>query len=435
MGINYQNDLVYKLSEEPIENILDKFIGIVTEGSSINKVRFLYNSSINISEGDMLEVIINTERVIYQIIDGKTYIEQLSNKNQSGYIVGEAIQLGTWNNHKCQFEKFGWVPKVNTPVYLAQSINSVDIGPDELQIGDLPGTNYPVIMNKELAITHHLAIIGVTGTGKSVFSRHIIREYLKDESIKVICIDFTGEYVDKFADLEPGAIIEEDTANELFDDIDFIERTIAANYNKDNNLSIERKRKVYGQMIDSIKTFLRGDENLNVFELPEVENTSGVMKYTQTFFKALFKIAKEENNYGKRVCLVLEEAHTIIPEWMFAGISDKISQPLINSIAQIALQGRKYNIGLMVIAQRTANVSKTILTQCNSIVSFQEFDKTSTDFLANYFGNDIAASLTKLKFRQAIAAGKAFRSNVPMIFTVPKMNEQGILAEEENPET
>ena len=80
-------------------------------------------------------------------------------------------------------------------------------------------------------------------------------------------------------------------------------------------------------------------------------------------------------------------------------------------------------MGLLVIAQRTANVSKTILTQCNTIVSFQEFDKTSSDFLANYFGQEISKNLHKLKFRQAIAAGKAFKSSVPMIFEVPEIVE------------
>ena len=77
----------------------------------------------------------------------------------------------------------------------------------------------------------------------------------------------------------------------------------------------------------------------------------------------------------------------------------------------------------MVIAQRTANVSKTILTQCNTIVSFQEFDKTSSEFLSNYFGSNMANTLPNLKFRQAIAAGKAFKSSVPIIFEVPEIIE------------
>ena len=74
---------------------------------------------------------------------------------------------------------------------------------------------------------------------------------------------------------------------------------------------------------------------------------------------------------GKKVCIVLEEAHTIVPEWNFLGVDDKRSSSVVNSIAQIALQGRKYGVGFIVIAQRTANVSKTVLTQCNSVVAFQ----------------------------------------------------------------
>lgn len=131
--------------------------------------------------------------------------------------------------------------------------------------------------------------------------------------------------------------------------------------------------------------------------------------------------------------MVLEEAHTVVPEYNFAGVSDKISQPLLNSIAQIALQGRKYNVGLLVIAQRTANVSKTILTQCNTIIAFQVYDKTSSDFLSNYFGQEIVTLLPNLKYRQAVAAGKAFKSNVPMVFEVPIIEEP--IAEFTKPET
>lgn len=422
--IDHIDDVVYKILVDPCDDILDRFVGIVTEGSTIDKVRFLYNSKVSILEGNLLEVKVNESIVLYQIVEGRTVIEQLSSKNQSGYIVGEAIQLGTWNDSSCQFEKFGWVPTVNSPLYLASAIPDTAVSAGEYIIGNLPDTNYPVIIDKSIAVTHHTAVIGVTGTGKSVFSRNLIREYLRDENVKVICIDFTGEYKSKFADMSPIDIVSESKAVELFGDINFIEKEISNNYNKDNEKSLSRKKKLFTEVTDVVNDFMMSEEsNISVFELPEVQNTSGVMKYTQTFFKALFKVAKENGNHGKRVCLVLEEAHTIIPEWNFAGISDKVSQPLINSIAQIALQGRKYNIGLLVIAQRTANVSKTILTQCNSIISFQEFDKTSTDFLSNYFGTEIASSLTKLRFRQAVAAGKAFRSNVPMIFNVPEIDE------------
>ena len=106
------------------------------------------------------------------------------------------------------------------------------------------------------------------------------------------------------------------------------------------------------------------------------------------------------------------------------GVSDNASKATVNSIAQIALQGRKYNIGFIVIAQRTANVSKTVLTQCNSVIVFQELDRTTSDFLANYMGRSFVEILPTLKNRTAIAMGKAFRSTAPMIFEVPTIIEK-----------
>lgn len=416
-------DVVYKLSVVPDNDFLNRFVGIVTDSSRINRIRFIYNSRIEISEGQLLEISVNARSVLYQIVEGITKIEILEQKNQTGLIVGEAIQLGTWNTTKFQFEQFGWVPGINSPVFLASDIKEPPIEKDELVIGRIPGTNYPVTINKTTAVSHHFAIIGVTGTGKSVFARNFIRELLTDPDMKVICIDFTGEYANKFKALAPQETIPSATSEALFKKIDMIEMEIANNYNKDNDISRRLKKDVSAEMHAKLKDFLKDGTQLSIFELPHVENTSGVLTYTKTFFQILFHIAKLEQNYGKKICLVLEEAHTIVPEWNFSGVSEKISQPLLNSIAQIALQGRKYSVGLLVIAQRTANVSKTILTQCNTIVSFQEFDKTSSDFLANYFGQDIVGSLSKLKFRQAIAAGKAFRASVPMIFEVPEIKE------------
>jgi len=154
------------------------------------------------------------------------------------------------------------------------------------------------------------------------------------------------------------------------------------------------------------------------------------LEYTRWFFKVLFQIAKDSKNFGKRLCVVIEEAHTVVPEWTFIGQRDKHAGSLVNCISQITLQGRKYNVGFIVIAQRTANVSKTVLTQCNSIIPFQQFDKTSTEFLANYMGSEMAKALPNLKLYQAVAVGKGFRTGVPVIFQVPKIHEQGLVTPE-----
>jgi hypothetical protein len=423
---NHTIDMVYKIEEFPQGDFLNRYIGLVSENSSIGKIKFYYNPKNPIQEGQLLEVRAGgtSELIYYQVVEGLTKFEQLEEKNENGFIIGEAIQLGTWDKDKVRFEKFGWVPNINSPLLKAGEIEPVKLDDGEFQIGHIPNSNFPVIINKELALTHHTAVLGVTGTGKSVFSRNLIREHLKEDDVKVICIDFTGEYKNKFDDLKPVDVISSAVAEQAFKDIDWIERTVSSNYGKDNDATIAKRKEVSILIHKEIEEFIKNpDARISIFELPDVNNTSGILEYTRLFFKLLFYVAKKDGLFGKKVCLVLEEAHTVIPEWNFVGIADKSSQSLLNSIAQIALQGRKYNVGLLVIAQRTANVSKTVLTQCNTIIAFQEFDKTSSEFLANYFGQGIANTLPNLKFRQAIAAGKALKSNVPMIFEVPEINE------------
>jgi DNA helicase HerA-like ATPase len=194
--------------------------------------------------------------------------------------------------------------------------------------------------------------------------------------------------------------------------------------NQQDKTEIEKKQSEIKKIMgDEVKNFLDDTAcNIKIFELADLSNTSSILDYTKYFFQILFEIAKERQitNCPSKICVVLEEAHTIIPEWNFAGTSDKSSQSLVNSIGQIALQGRKYGIGFLVIAQRTANVSKTILTQCNTVICFQAFDETSFSFLGNYVGKEMVQALPNLKQYHAIIAGKAIKSNMPMIIQLNK---------------
>lgn len=419
---NHKSDVVYRINNIPENDYLNRFVGIVTENSTINKIRFIYNSKIKINEGQLLEVNIHNQKILYQIVEGTTKIEQLEQKNQTGLIIGEAIQLGTWNTELSRFEQFGWVPEINSPIYLSSKIEEQQNNDNEYTIGYIPNTNYPVIIDKETSITHHTAILGITGSGKSVFTRNLIKQ-ITSETTKVIIIDLTGEYRYKINDIK--AIITDDNAKKAFDAIELLSKEKAKFQNQWNHQLIENQEKIIKtEFYNSIKLFLEGDETESIFELPDISNSSNILDYTKWFFLTLFKTAKTKDSFGKRVCVVLEEAHTIIPELNAMGVSGFASKASVNTISQIALQGRKYNIGFFVIAQRTANVSKTVLTQCNSIISFQELDKTSSDFLSNYMGQEFVKILPNLKFRQAIAVGKAFKSNVPMIFEVPEINEE-----------
>lgn len=416
-------NVVFKIQGCAVPELLERFVGVVVERSSIMKLRFDYAGRVTISEGSLLETNVSGKRVLYQVTQGLTEIEALEHKNEAGLVVGEAVQLGIWDSNRLLFEKYGWVPEINTPLFMASNAPAFVAEPEEKQVGTIPGTNYPVLLNLRQAVTHHMAILGVTGSGKSVFCRDLIRKIIADGT-KVICVDFTNEYRKKFPDIAPENVVTDVRKEELFEAIDALSTELEKFANQQNKQLIANKTKVLKDLFyEAVKEFMQSDKKLALFELPDVSNTTGILEYTKWFFRGLFQIARQDANFGKQVCVVLEEAHTVIPEWNFIGVEEKKAQSLVNSISQIALQGRKYNVGFIVVAQRTANVSKTVLTQCNTIVAFQQFDKTSSDFLLNYMGSEMTAALSTLRFRQAIAVGKAFRSGVPVIFEVPEIKE------------
>lgn len=414
---------IYLIKPQDADQILDRFVGTVYEGSDILSVRFDYGMRTPITDGTLLQIPIGNANVLYQVTQGVTRTEKLDAKNEAGLIIGHASQIGTWNPATLSFDRFGWVPEINKPVLLAENIAPVAIPENEISVGNIPNTNYPVLMNKRAAINCHMAVLGVTGTGKSVFTRNLLRTFSAD-GIKIIAVDFTGEYRAKLADTNPVTVMEAAEARPVFDNIDWIaaEKTKFANQ-QNVELIAQNEREVGDAFRVAIRRFIADEPSIAIFELPDVSNSNSILSYTRWFFKILFEIAREGELGGEQVCVVLEEAHTVVPEWNFLSTEDKGAQALLNQIAQIALQGRKYGIGFMVIAQRTANVSKTVLTQCNTIIAFQQFDKTSSDFLANYMGTGMSEALQNLRPRQAIAVGKAFRSGLPAIFQVPEIQE------------
>lgn len=425
--MNYSKNIVYKVTEkEEIESLsktlkVENFVGIVIEKSTIGIIKFEYSKkNDDLQEGDLLELTVGKRRLFYQVLSGSTEYEKLESKNETGFIEGEAIQLGEWQNDLLSFQKFGWVPAINTPIFKADTsnIHVQEYAYPHFKLGTIPNTQLPSVINLHEAVSHHLALLGVTGSGKSFLAREIIKSLMTDTN--VICIDFTGEYKKDLKLLDPNELIKVEGLNDL-EEIFAEKHTKALSRKPDEELKL--KKQIQGKLDEYVKHFIESENNLGLFELPALSNTSFIVEFTQFFIESVFNYAK--SNTGNRICLVLEEAHTIVPETNFLGdLGDYGStKALVNKMSQIALQGRKYGVGLMVIAQRTANVSKTVLTQCNSIVCFQAFDETSFTFLGNYIGKDLVKALPDLKQYHAIVTGKAIRSNVPMIVNLERNKE------------
>jgi DNA helicase HerA-like ATPase len=134
---------------------------------------------------------------------------------------------------------------------------------------------------------------------------------------------------------------------------------------------------------------------------------------TRIVTEVTLEILQDMMSESARCCIVFEEAHSLIPEWSaVASEGDKVAT---NGTAKAILQGRKYGLGCLVVTQRTANVTKSILNQCNTVFALRVFDATGMEFLRNYIGEDYAGILSTLEDRHAVVFGRASSCRDPVL--------------------
>lgn len=168
-----------------------------------------------------------------------------------------------------------------------------------------------------------------------------------------------------------------------------------------------------------VKTFLEQEGgSVGIFELHDIANTRATLRATELYLSSIFSWAKS-NRKRERILVVLEEAHTVVPEMNLFGYDKNDTLAVIGRISQIALQGRKYGVGLMLISQRTALVSKTLLSQCNTVITFSLVDKTSLEYLASVYSPEHVRTIPNLERLHTLVYGKGIHSEKPVIMEIP----------------
>ena len=469
-----KDNAVYSLNFDDIEDSESKqlaqdnylytnrnnFIGYVAEGSDINKVRFhslLDSTSAKyklLKEGTVIKTEIHGEDVLYQIIDGKTYEEELEKHNIYGYLAGIAQKLGKYNKRNQELEVVKWLPNIYAPVFFDETEPAEK---NVLAVGKLPTTELEIILKDiDSLITHNTAILGILGIGKSCLTFELIKQSVENTDVKVICIDITNEYKKELANYVETDLIKSDDEN-VFNEIDTKFEYIHAdnntkNYEKSGNQNEYRDALqkdlinfFFGQDTIPENKEIRGNHRIRLFnpdyhkaskgekigfnvittELSQAEKTRII---SEEVFKIMMKLELKEDKKA-RALVVLEEAHSLVPEWnSTANDGDKSA---VNGTAKIILQGRKYGLGSFVVTQRTANISKSILNQCNTIFALRVFDDTGKQFLENYIGSDYSNTLPTLEERHAIAVGKALKLKQPVII---KLNDKDEIIKKEETE-
>ncbi len=335
-----------------------------------------------------------------------------------------------------------------------------------VRVGKLEDSDIDVFVDGKEVVNKHMLIIGTTGSGKSYFAKlFLCRLVQASEDVQVFVFDPHGEYYNDLVDfLDGDSLIEhvifEDTlfpiyAEEitgLIKDAGFgILVSGNSNHARENNSKIskvvkpslkltgfssknllsvvsslstgnsgieineltEYLKNIWGEYtlssqpatIDRIEKGLRSDKRLIIFNFKHITDPQTRVNIAGLIMQELFN---ENKRTLKNRIVVLEEAHNFAPEKGYGDVSSGRDNLALNMAKKIASEGRKFNLGLITITQRPAQVSKYVLSQMNTQAMFRTMNSSDLDTISTYVeytGNDIIGILPSLPTGTGIISG------------------------------
>jgi DNA helicase HerA-like ATPase len=128
------------------------------------------------------------------------------------------------------------------------------------------------------------------------------------------------------------------------------------------------------------------------------------------------------------VVLILEEAHNFVPP----RANTPAEERSITITKQIAQEGRKFGVGLVLISQRPSRLDETTLSQCNSYVIMRMVNPADQNFVKRVvetIGEDEAKLLPDLDVGEAVLSGQFI--NFPVLAKIKPPESKGEHEEED----
>ncbi len=380
-----------------------------------------------LEEGRLVEVQIGKRLVTYQLVNGLTKEEVVQQKNTHGFARAQAQKIGEWDAASNRFKFVKWLPAPNAPVFLK---STADFQATSNAVGHFPGTNYPVsVKSIDELVTHNTAILGILGVGKSMLAIELVERMIA-AGVKVVCLDLTNQYAQELtahydskyeavclSRIEEAGGQDRDEWSEKPEEggsLPALREAFRADLAEFLDEGNPRRLKIYNpsQVVGSKQVSEPKSYNDGNWKRGAALWSVTPVEVTRLVTETALALLQDRMSAKARVCLVYEEAHSLIPET--TAVASPSDREASNGTARAILQGRKFGLGCLVVTQRTANVTKTILNQCNTVFAMRTFDDTGKVFLANYIGKEYADSLSSLSERHAVLFGKASSCENPI---------------------
>ena len=169
--------------------------------------------------------------------------------------------------------------------------------------------------------------------------------------------------------------------------------------------------------------------DLSLLPFEVLETVTGLIgRIILEFTSRITKIERPKQRGDIPIALILEEAQNYIPE---KDRSDRVSISK-KVFERIAREGRKFGVSLLISSQRPSELSKTVLSQCNSFIIHRLQNPEDQKYirqLVSSANEDILQQLPILPQQQAIIMGDAVRTPVQV-----RINDASPKPDSDNPQ-
>ena len=332
--------------------------GFALEGSTENSLRA--SSSRKLEIGGTYSISSSDSPLLYQVTGQRLEID---NWNE-----GSALVSRTFLSQVGQVDGGGYIrskPELADPyqpIY-EDTGKVIDISAEYFPIGTLKGTGIQVGIKRNWESNNgHLAILGMSGMGKTTFAAKMPQ--ILDSSEKFLIIDATSEYRSRlgFTSVAGSAINWTSPGTEVFE--------------PSGSLPVECAKIITLAMNAAYAEYVQG--------------VNPIRRY-----------------------ILIEEAHGMLPEWNFVAKGPNTES--VNESCRNILQARKFNITFILVSQRTAIISKSAISQCENYVILRTLDQTSLEYVESVVGADLKHIIPELGKYEAVCVGPIFNSDSPLI--------------------
>ncbi len=415
--------------------------------------------------------------------------ERISSMNKSfpttscEYIIAQVKVLGISSNSSIESETISFMRASIPPIPGAKVFSAneqllksfLGLKENGLFLGKIQHHSTEAKIDMTRLIQKHLAILAMSGAGKSHLSNVLIEELLdrkkEDGRIAVIVIDIHGEYIGfadsayanrtkiievgnkKYGFMFPLKKVFPEMIEEWLPMLSFAQKALLRNVLIELYLDYKKNRKTYGfkdlmAKIDihqqensktdknvkpalkrTLKELMRmhfiteNNENPKLTEDVKPGNllimdfsSVDILRKKQVIVSMLARKLFNLRRNGKvpPFLLIVEEAHSFAREK--AEESAVVSRAIIETIAR---EGRKFGASLCLITQRPVNLSTTALSQCNTHIILRITNPNDLDHIQQSSeGIDarIAKTITSLRTGEGIIVGEAI--NAPLFVDV-----------------